>query len=491
MTSVVLRPPVSDLLPSGTRTWATGRPDLSVLTYSFMSSRPTDGGSDIGSDFQVATPELQAAVRAIFERLSSELGISFREISESNGDSGDLRFGVLQLKDAKGAAFRPSDVQVGDSRAGDVYLDVDSLLALRQGEEGWQALLHEIGHALGLDHPRAGSQIRGAIDSVMVMENSLNGLWQSWFGALDLIALRAAYGEPVRAAVVRDSTIALMDSHGQSMATITDFDNGIDTIDASSLSTGAILDLRPGGVSSAGLTRSGSPAMDNLLTDWFAQVENVIGSNWDDILIGNGAQNVFMTLNGNDRLKGEEGFDIAVLPGSAQDHVVEASFVPGVFFLIPQSTPTGVKTLDSIERVRFQDGGGLAFDLDSVAGQAYRIYKAAFNRTPDAEGLGYWIGQMDKGMGLQEVSARFIDSKEFKTLYGDAPSKADFLTKVYTNVLGRAPDQGGYDWWLNAMNTDPGKTFSKVLADFSESSENLSGTAPLVAMGIVYEPWSG
>jgi hypothetical protein len=275
------------------------------------------------------------------------------------------------------------------------------------------------------------------------------------------------------------------------MATITDFDNGIDTIDASSLSTGAILDLRPGGVSSAGLTRSGSPAMDNLLTDWFAQVENVIGSNWDDILIGNGAQNVFMTLNGNDRLKGEEGFDIAVVPGSAQDHVVEASFVPGVFFLIPQSTPTGVKTLDSIERVRFQDGGGLAFDLDSVAGQAYRIYKAAFNRTPDAEGLGYWIGQMDKGMGLQEVSARFIDSKEFKTLYGDAPSKADFLTKVYTNVLGRAPDQGGYDWWLNAMNTDPGKTFSKVLADFSESSENLSGTAPLVAMGIVYEPWSG
>jgi hypothetical protein len=98
---------------------------------------------------------------------------------------------------------------------------------------------------------------------------------------------------------------------------------------------------------------------------------------------------------------------------------------------------------------------------------------------------------MDKGMGLQEVSARFIDSKEFKTLYGDAPSKADFLTKVYTNVLGRAPDQGGYDWWLNAMNTDPSKTFSKVLADFSESAENLAGTAPLVATGIVYEPWSG
>lgn len=98
---------------------------------------------------------------------------------------------------------------------------------------------------------------------------------------------------------------------------------------------------------------------------------------------------------------------------------------------------------------------------------------------------------MDAGMGLQEVSARFIDSAEFKALYGSAPSNAEFLTKVYTNVLGRAPDQGGYDWWLNEMNTNATKTFSKVLADFSESAENLSGTAAAVANGIVYEPWGG
>jgi hypothetical protein len=98
---------------------------------------------------------------------------------------------------------------------------------------------------------------------------------------------------------------------------------------------------------------------------------------------------------------------------------------------------------------------------------------------------------MDKGMDLIEVSARFIDSKEFRDLYGSAPSNADFLTKVYTNVLGRAPDKGGYDWWLNEMNTNAEKTKAKVLADFSESAENQTGTAPLVATGIVYEPWSG
>ena len=132
-----------------------------------------------------------------------------------------------------------------------------------------------------------------------------------------------------------------------------------------------------------------------------------------------------------------------------------------------------------------------SMDIEGIPGEAYRIYKAAFNRTPDTGGLGYWIGQMDKGMDLIEVSARFIDSKEFRDLYGSAPSNADFLTKVYTNVLGRAPDQGGYDWWLNEMNTNPEKTKAKVLADFSESAENLEGTAAAVANGIVYEPWGG
>ncbi len=133
----------------------------------------------------------------------------------------------------------------------------------------------------------------------------------------------------------------------------------------------------------------------------------------------------------------------------------------------------------------------LAAPQDPVATEAYRLYKAAFNRTPDPEGLGYWIAQMDGGMDLIEVSARFIDSSEFRAQYGYAPSDADFLTRVYTNVLGRTPDKGGFDWWLNAMSTDPSKTKAKVLADFSESPENKDGTAEVVAVGIEFAPWSG
>jgi len=98
---------------------------------------------------------------------------------------------------------------------------------------------------------------------------------------------------------------------------------------------------------------------------------------------------------------------------------------------------------------------------------------------------------MDRGMGLLEVSARFVDSNEFRTLYGTNPTNDQFLTKLYTNVLGRQPEAEGYNWWLNQLNTNPEKTKAKVLADFAESSENQTGVLGLIGSGITYEPWVG
>jgi hypothetical protein len=155
-----------------------------------------------------------------------------------------------------------------------------------------------------------------------------------------------------------------------------------------------------------------------------------------------------------------------------------------------QSNGTMPVVLDDVERLKFSDNL-VALDTDGVAGQGYRIYKAAFDRTPDGSGLGYWIAQMDKGMNVTEVAARFIDSPEFRSLYGQNPSNAEFLTKVYTNVLGRKPDQGGYSWWLNELNTNPDKSRQKVLADFSESQENKDSVAALIGNGIQYVEFTG
>jgi len=136
----------------------------------------------------------------------------------------------------------------------------------------------------------------------------------------------------------------------------------------------------------------------------------------------------------------------------------------------------------------------IGLDLAGSAGQAYRVYKAAFDRDPmqgDTVGLGFWIAQIDNGMDMVEVAARFIDSNEFRTLYGENASDGDFLIGLYRNVLDRAPDAGGYAWWTDQLENNPEKTWQKVLADFSESPENQANVAELIGNGIYFDPWSG
>ncbi len=146
------------------------------------------------------------------------------------------------------------------------------------------------------------------------------------------------------------------------------------------------------------------------------------------------------------------------------------------------SQSEGLDTLSNVERLRFGDET-LALDISGNAGQAYRLYQAAFNRTPDNEGLKYWIGQLDAGMPLQEVAARFIDSAEFRQLYGTNPNNADFLTRLYNNVLHRTPDAGGYAWWLNQLNTGAHSP-TTALMGFSESPENQAGVLNAIINGI-------
>ena len=125
---------------------------------------------------------------------------------------------------------------------------------------------------------------------------------------------------------------------------------------------------------------------------------------------------------------------------------------------------------------------------DDVAEQAYRIYKAAFDRTPDEEGLGYWIQELDKGFALHEVTNSFVISQEFKNLYGADLDNEGFITALYNNVLDRDPDQGGLDYWINDMENN-GMSRADVLASFSESAENIANTDPLIELGVVYQPY--
>lgn len=139
--------------------------------------------------------------------------------------------------------------------------------------------------------------------------------------------------------------------------------------------------------------------------------------------------------------------------------------------------------LFDIERLSFSDQT-LALDIDGTAATAYRLYQAAFDRVPDLGGLGYWIREFDAGRGdLLSVSASFIASDEFQTTYGST-SNAEFLTLLYDNVLDRAPDAAGLNYWNGQLSN--GFSRAGVLASFSESAENRANVAAAIEDGIWY-----
>lgn len=164
------------------------------------------------------------------------------------------------------------------------------------------------------------------------------------------------------------------------------------------------------------------------------------------------------------------------------------------------TSPDGSDNLTNIERFRFSDKS-LAIDIDGAtsAGGIYRLYKATFNREPDHGGLGYWIDQADKGnKDAVRMAEDFSWSQEFQDLYnitttdnyGTGTDVSALVIGFYNNVLGRAPDQGGLDYYTGVIRSQE-KTVGRVLAEISDSPENYNNTLSAVENGIQYDLWMG
>lgn len=131
------------------------------------------------------------------------------------------------------------------------------------------------------------------------------------------------------------------------------------------------------------------------------------------------------------------------------------------------------------------NNGVLRLDVQGseIAGSSYRIYQAAFDRTPDIPGLKFWINKMDAGMSLLDVSKNFIASAEFIEIYGANSTNAQFVARLYQNVLGRDGEAAGITYWTGQLDTGASDR-ARVLFGFSESAENITGVSPQIDDGI-------
>jgi len=80
------------------------------------------------------------------------------------------------------------------------------------------------------------------------------------------------------------------------------------------------------------------------------------------------------------------------------------------------------------------------------------LYKVAFNRLPDAEGLAYWLNQMDNGNTLRDVARGFSTHlPQFGT--GKVASTVDALVMNATGHAASAP--AVEHWGILAINAVP------------------------------------
>lgn len=182
---------------------------------------------------------------------------------------------------------------------------------------------------------------------------------------------------------------------------------------------------------------------------------------------------------------GSSAVDTLTYEGGRGNYTVTAT--PTGYTVAEKASGGRVDLVIGVERIKFADTS-VALDIDGTGGQAYRIYQAAFDRTPDAGGLGFWLNAMDKGTTLESVAAGFMASPEFAKLYGTNPSNKELVSKIYTNVLHRQAEQGGLDYWSTALDNKM-VTPAQVLALISESAENQVAVLKVIADGFPYTPY--
>jgi serralysin len=435
--------------------YLTGNPDNTIYyTFSTFDALNTDN-EDVSGNIRAFTANQKHYTREALDYLTEVTGIEFAEsfspstaqISFVNGSIVDPNL-AAECRWESEYYYMPNDYSITSYRAkAIIYLDDVAGTPntdLAPGGYGYETLLHEMGHMLGLKHPFSGDIVLpDAVDDTgnTLMSYTSDGYMHTEYSAYDLAALHYLYG---------------VDGLRGEM-----------------------------GVNSAGGIWLEGDDGDNVLTG-AARGDVLAGGLGDDVLTGLGGDDVLIASAGDDIVDGGAGIDTLVYGGDRSDYDIVRS---GRSATISDKTDwDGVDRLIDVERVVFTDTV-VALDIDGAAGSAYRLYQAAFDRTPDAGGLGYWIDVLDNGTSLRDVAAGFMHGAEFAALYGSSnPDNVSFVTRLYQNILHRAPEQGGFAYWTDALNKGADK--AEVMAAFSESAENKALLVGVIGDGFEYTAYT-
>ena len=341
---------VFNQLNSGTK-W-TG----STITYSFpsLSSGMYTGSGEAGG-FRAFTEAQKPIARLALQLWDDLIAPDMSEVSAGTSwSTTHLELAFSNTNVGYAHAYFPT---VGSVWFNQTYTSgTNALTAPIIGRHGFLTYIHELGHAMGLEHMGEynGADSNGpsslqdsTVYSVMSYygpswgSGATNGegqvAWADWIGAdgvryapqtpmvNDIMAMQNIYGIETTTRTgdtiygfnsnVTGNTAALYNFATNKNPIITIFDStGNDTLDLSGYTTASTIDLAPGAASSAN---------HMTLNIWIARtavIENAKGGSGADTIRGNEADNILTGNAGNDRLFGFGGND-RLIGGAGSDTI--------------------------------------------------------------------------------------------------------------------------------------------------------------------------